>query len=124
MADVPIISSTGLSPRTGGALSYLGWWLTGAIFLIVERHDRYVRFHAAQAVVVFGGIAMLVAAFCALAAASLSFRPGAFAGLAIAAIATFVIGMLVWVIAMWSAASGHALRIPLAADLADRFSRS
>jgi len=28
--------------------------------------------------------------------------------------------VLLWVVAMWKAATGHAWRIPVAADLADR----
>ena len=118
--DVQPLSSTGLSPRVAATLAYLGWWVTGAIFWVVERQDRRVRFHAAQAVTAFGLIALLVALFAGLAIASLSFMPAAFPALLWTAVAVWAVGMLLWLAVMWKAASGDAFRIPLAAGLADR----
>lgn len=120
MDDVQPLSSTGLSPRVAAPLAYLGWWVTGAIFWVVERQDRRVRFHAAQAVTAFGLIALLVALFAGVAIASLSFMPAAFPVLLWTAVAVWVVGMLLWLGVMWKAASGDAFRIPLAAGLADR----
>ena len=54
------MSSLGLPSRTAAALAYSGWWITGAIFWLLEREDRVVRFHAAQSIVVFGVAALLV----------------------------------------------------------------
>ena len=69
------MSSLGLPSRTASALAYSGWWVTGAIFWLLEREDRVVRFHAAQAIVVFGVAALAVVILGVLAAASLSFLP-------------------------------------------------
>jgi uncharacterized membrane protein len=113
-------TSTGLSPRTAAALSYGAWWITGLIFWFLEREDRFVRFHAAQAIAAFGIIAVLIGAFGVLAAASLSFLPSAFLLFLWAAVVTWVAGVALWVVAMWKAANGDAWRIPFAADLADR----
>ena len=57
-----VVSSTGLEPRLASALAYLAWWGTGLLFLALERSNRDVRFHAAQAVVVFGGLSLVMAA--------------------------------------------------------------
>lgn len=54
-------SSTGLDPRLAAVVAYSAWWVTGALFLLIERHDDSVRFHAAQAVVVFGLVSLLIA---------------------------------------------------------------
>ena len=113
-------SSTGLSPRVAGPLAYAGWWVTGVILWFVERRDRATRFHAAQSVAVFGVIAAAIAAFGALALASLSFLPSAFIPFLWASAITWGIGVLLWIVAMYKAATGHAWRIPVAADLADR----
>ena len=72
------MSSLGLPSRTGASLAYSGWWITGAIFWLLEREDPVVRFHAAQSIVVFGITALLVVVFGMLAAASLSFLPSLF----------------------------------------------
>jgi uncharacterized membrane protein len=114
-------SSTGLSPRVAAPLAYAAWWVTGAIFWFVERRDAFVRFHAAQSVAAFGLIALLVGALGALAGASLSYLPSAFVPFIWAAGLIWVGGMVLWVVAIWKAASGEAWRIPLAADLADWF---
>ena len=119
MEDEPL-SSTGLSPRVAAPLAYLGWWVTGAIFWFVERQDRRVRFHAAQAVTTFGLVAVLVVLFGTLAVASLSFMPAAFSPFLRAAAVVWAAGLLLWIAVMWKAANGDAFRIPLAADLADR----
>ncbi len=113
-------SSTGLAPRVAAPLAYAGWWMTGLMFCFIERRDDYVRFHAAQATAAFGIIAGLIAGFSVMAAASLSFLPSAFTPFLWSAAGTWAFGVVLWGVAMWKAARGHAWRIPIAADLADR----
>ena len=124
MAGGELLSSTGLSSRIAAPLAYSGWWITGVIVWLVERRDPYVRFHAAQSVAAFGLVATLIAAFAALAVASLSLLPSAFTLFVGAAALTWVGGMLLWLVTMWKAASGDAWRIPVAAALADRLTAS
>jgi uncharacterized membrane protein len=116
-------TSTGLAPRTAATLAYAAWWITGLMFWVLEREDRFVRFHAAQAIVAFGVIAGLVVGFASVAGASLSFLPEAFMPLLIAAFVTWLGGLVLWLVAMWKAASGDAFRIPLAAQWADKLIR-
>ena len=120
MAVANETSSTGLSPRVAAPLAYAGWWLTGLILWFVERRDRAIRFHAAQSVAACGVVAAVIAAFGVLALASLSFLPPAFTLFLWAAAITWAAGIVLWIVAMWKAATGHAWRIPVAADLADR----
>lgn len=47
---------TGLPVNTEAALTYVLWWLSGIIFFLLEKDDDYIRFHAAQSIVVFGAI--------------------------------------------------------------------
>ena len=123
MQTAATATSTGLQPRTAATLAYGAWWLTGLLFWYLERQDRFVRFHAAQSVTAFGAVAVLSAAFGGLAAASLSFLPAAFLWFFGAAVAVWLIGVVLWLVVMWKAASGDAFRIPLAADWADRLNR-
>jgi uncharacterized membrane protein len=55
-------TSSGLDPRVAAVIAYSGWWATGGLFLVVERSDESVRFHAAQSVVAFGAISLLIGA--------------------------------------------------------------
>ena len=60
-AAPPPGAARGLDPRAAAVLAYSAWWVTGALFLLVERHDARVRFHAAQSVVVFGAVSAAIA---------------------------------------------------------------
>lgn len=115
-------SSTGLPSRAAAALAYSGWWVTGAIFWFVERRDPFVRYHAAQAVVVFGLTALLILLFGALAIASLAFLPATFGFFVTAATLTWVAGVVLWGIAMWKAAGGNLWQVPVAAGCTARLS--
>jgi uncharacterized membrane protein len=124
MTSDPTYSSTGLSSPVAAVLAYTGWWITGGIFWWLERRDRVVRFHAAQAIVAFGIVAFLVVLCAGLAALSLSFLPSMFGFFAGAAAVTWAAGVVLWGIAMWKAARGDEWRIPVAADWAERLNGS
>jgi uncharacterized membrane protein len=52
-------TSTGLDANLAAALSYLVGFVTGIIFLVVEKENRFVRFHALQSTLVFAAIVLL-----------------------------------------------------------------
>jgi uncharacterized membrane protein len=58
MAQAGGKASGGLQPNVAGLLCYLLVWVTGLEFLLVEKKDRFVRFHALQSIVVFGAITL------------------------------------------------------------------
>ena len=47
-------STTKLKPNVAGLVCYSGFWVTGIIFLIIERKNKIVRFHAMQSLVALG----------------------------------------------------------------------
>lgn len=56
----PDPSSTGLDPKIVGLLCYLGWFITGIIFLVLEKNSRFVRFHALQSIITFGAVTVFL----------------------------------------------------------------
>nr|WP_256522446.1 DUF4870 domain-containing protein [Halobacillus sp. A5] len=52
-------SSTGLEENVGGLLAYLLGFITGIVFLLIEKENNFIRFHAMQSLIVFGGIFVL-----------------------------------------------------------------
>jgi uncharacterized membrane protein len=52
-------TSTGLDANLAAALTYLVGFVTGVIFLLVEKENRFVRFHAMQSTLLFLGIVIL-----------------------------------------------------------------
>ena len=116
-------TTIGLPGRVAAPLAYAGWWITGALIWFLERRDLYVRFHAAQSCVVFGIVALVVAVLSGIAAMSLLFMPGAFGFWVWAAGLIWLAGVVLWVAAIWHAATGRLWRIPVAASIADRMCR-
>lgn len=53
-------TSIGLNENAVAALCYVGFWFTGIFFLLIERHNKFVRFHAMQSVLVFIPLALIV----------------------------------------------------------------
>ena len=53
-------TSIGLNENVVAALCYVGFWFTGILFLMIERQNKFVRFHAMQSVLVFIPLALIV----------------------------------------------------------------
>jgi len=47
-------AKTKLKENVAGLICYAGFWVTGIIFLVIEKKNKTVRFHAMQSLVVFG----------------------------------------------------------------------
>jgi len=102
-------SSTGLSENVAGALCYSLLWITGLIFLLVERSSGYVRFHAMQSLLVFGLISV--------AGVVVQLLPG------VGAFLGGVLGLLavvLWIVLMVKAWQGERFKLPLIGDEAER----
>ena len=104
-------STTNLQPNVAGLLCYLGVWVTGIIFLLIEQKNKLVRFHAIQSIIVF--------VILGIASAFLSQIPlvGWFFGTIIG-----VLSFVLWIVLMVKAYQGQLYKIVLAGDLAERLS--
>jgi len=115
-------TQTGLSENAAGALCYALGWITGLIFFFVDKRP-YVRFHAAQSIVVFGGLHILEIAL------GMFFRFSMFGGLGSALVGLGLGGALymllsvgalvLWILLMVKAGQGHRFRVPIAANIAE-----
>jgi len=47
-------SSTGLSANVAGLLCYVAVWITGIVFIVLEKKSTFVKFHAWQSIMTFG----------------------------------------------------------------------
>ncbi len=101
-------SSTGLDPKLGGVLSYLLGFVSGVIFLIIEKQDRFVRFHAFQSVATFAGLFVL--------SVVAGFIP--FVGWIVAALVGPV-GFILWIVLMVKAFQGETFKLPVIGDWAE-----
>ena len=118
--DVAVGSATGLEPQFAAAMAYLAGPFSGAIILMAERSNRYVRFHAWQAIIGLGGLAFAAVGFLFLAFGGLFLSPTAFTFFYWMAGLTTVLWLLVWGTCLVKAFGGAAWKLPLVGDLAER----
>lgn len=102
-------SSTGLDPNLAGLLCYLLTIVSGLVFLIVEKEDRYVRFHAYQSVATFGALLIL----------SIAVRLVPLVGGIVSALVGPV-AVILWVILMVKAYQGERFKLPAVGDWAEQ----
>lgn len=91
------------------AAAYLLGFVTGIIMLLIEKQSKFVRFHAMQSTILFGGVF--------IANIALGFIPilGWLVGL-ILSFATFIL----WILCMWKAFQGEMYKVPYVGDLAEK----
>lgn len=111
-------TSTGLAPNVAAALSYVLGPITGVLFLVLEKENRFVRFHAAQSITV--GILMIALSIAlSLLSTVLAFIPvlGWIVGLLLALVVGFG-SFVLWIVLMWRAVQGKEWEVPIAGPLA------
>jgi uncharacterized membrane protein len=102
-------SSTGLAENVAGALCYLLGWISGLIFLVLEQQSGYVRYHAMQSVVVFGGIAVASLVLSLLSGIGLVLQQ-----------ALALLSVILWILLMVKAWQGERYRLTWISDVVDR----
>ena len=113
----PAASPTeGLQENVAGLLCYLLGWVTGIIFLLIDKRP-WVKFQAAQSIVLFGGLTAL-----RIALAFMGGLFGGFFGWGLFAILGLV-GLILWILLMVKAYQHETFRVPIAADIADSIAK-
>ena len=95
---------TGLPKNTAAALSYVLGWLTGIVFLLIEK-DSFVRFHAMQSVITFG--ALTVIAIIPVIGWVLSPL-------------VMILGFVLWLVLIFKAYQGEEFKLPVIGDFAKK----
>ncbi len=102
-------TSTGMQPNLEALLCYLLGFISGIVFYVIEKENKFVRFHAMQSIVTFGFL----------------FVVGMFLGIIpllgwvlwyVLAIFEFVL----WIILMLKAYNGELYKLPVAGDMAEK----
>ena len=109
-------TSLGLKENVEGALCYLLWWLTGIIFYILEKDNKFVRFHARQSIVVFLPIQILLIILGGFF--FWSWYTWVFLWWIRGLI--WLIGIILWIILMIKAYQGEMFKLPIVGDIAEK----
>jgi uncharacterized membrane protein len=118
--DVSAPSTTGLEPTLAAALAYLAGPFSGALILLAEKTNRYVLFHAWQAIIGLGGLAGLAILLLVFAFLTLFLSPLVFAILYRLAAAAGVAWIVAWVLCLYKAFMGEAWKLPIAGTKAEK----
>ena len=109
-------SSEGLAENVAGLLCYVFGWLSGLIFLLIDKRP-FVRFHAAQSIAL--SIAMVVVYFgIAIMFGMLSFMHLGFLALAVWPLLGFVV-FVVWIFLMYKAYQHEKYMFPILGNLVE-----
>jgi uncharacterized membrane protein len=121
VAPPPVVARKPLSaylPENGAAaLSYLFGWISGLIFLLFDRRP-FVRYHAAQSVVVFATLNFLLLILGGFFLGT--FLPHAAGVLLLLRRMVELVWLGIAIVLMLKASSGERYRMPYAAPFADR----
>ena len=108
-------TSTGLEANVAGLLCYVLGWISGLVFILIEKENKFVRFHAMQSIVTFGAITVV-----SIALSILGLIP--FIGV-VFNIINWIIGVLafvLWIILMVKAAQGTMYKLHWAGNFAEK----
>ena len=101
-------TSTGLDPKVAALLAYLVGVVSGLIFFLIEKENKYVRFHALQSVLTFVGLFIVNMV--------LAFIPVVNIALPILSLAELAL----WIVLMVKGYQGEKFKLPVVGDLAEK----
>ena len=101
-------TSTGLEANVAAALTYLVGFVTGIIFLVVEKEDRFVRFHAMQSTLLFIGLVLL----------NVVLNVVPFLGFLLSVFVLLPASAVLWLLLMFKAYQGEEFKLPLVGQMA------
>jgi uncharacterized membrane protein len=115
-------TQSGLPENVAALLSYVLGWITGLVFLLIDKRP-YVRFHAAQSVVVFLGLHVLRGVLGLIFGMGWWFGVagywGAFTLGALLVNLVSLLSLVLWIVLMVKAFQGVRFKLPVAGDLAE-----
>ena len=104
-----IKTSSGMNQNVAGLLCYLAGWITGLIFFLIEKENRFVRFHAMQSIITFGSLTVLFMV--------LGFIP--ILGWMVMPILG-ILQVILWIVLMVKAYQGELFKLPIIGEIAEK----
>jgi uncharacterized membrane protein len=106
-------TSMNMDANVAAGLSYILSWVTGLIFFLIEKQNRFVRFHAMQSIILGGGVAVIEIALSFLG----YFVPLMGCLSSLVGIAFFIVS----IICIVNAFQGKYFKLPVIGDYAERY---
>ena len=100
-------SSTGLDENVAGFLCYLFGFITGIVFLAVEKKSRFVKFHAMQSTITFLSLFVITIIIGWIPIIGLLVYP------------IWILSLILWLILMIKALRGERYSLPIVGNMAE-----
>jgi len=100
-------SSTGLDENVAGFLCYLFGFITGIVFLVVERQSSFVKFHAMQSTITFLSLFVISMIIGWIPIIGLLVYP------------IWILSLILWLILMIKALRGERYLLPIVGKMAE-----
>jgi uncharacterized membrane protein len=114
-------SSTGMTANVAGLLCYVAGWITGIIFVVLEKKSKFVKFHAWQSIITFGALTVVQIILSILGAIAVSlFSFGLWNFAHVLGIIVWVITVGLWIALILLAYQGKMWKVPLAGNWAEK----
>jgi uncharacterized membrane protein len=101
-------TASGLDANMAAALSYLAGFVTGILFLLVEKENRFVRFHAMQSTIFFIIVVII----------DVVLQVIPLLGFLLVVFVVIPASAIVWLLLMYKAYQGDEFKLPLVGQLA------
>jgi uncharacterized membrane protein len=97
-----------MDANIAATLSYLVGFVTGVIFLLLEKENKFVRFHAMQSTILFAGIVAI----------DILLQLVPILGALVVIFVVIPASAILWLLLMFKAYQGEEFRLPLVGDVA------
>ena len=102
-------TTSGMQANLAALLSYLLGFVTGLVFILTEKENKFVRFHAMQSIITFGFLFVL--------GIFLPFLP-VIGWILIPFV--WILKLILWIVLMVKAYQGEYFKLPIAGDIAEK----
>ena len=109
MGEITEKTSTGMKPNLAGLLCYLFTWVSGLIFLLIEKESKFVRFHAIQSLATFVAFFVLIFIFVFIPIIGW-----------IIDILLYIGAFILWIFLMYKAYQGEMFKLPIVGAIAEK----
>ena len=111
-------TSMGLDENVAGALCYVLGFITGIIFLVMEKDSKFVKFHAVQSIIVSLALWAVNMVITSILFATFSYSMWGIIGMVSSLIS--IAGLIIWIMMILKAYQGEKFKLPIAGDIAEK----
>jgi uncharacterized membrane protein len=113
------MAKNSLEENIAGLLCYVLTWLTGIVFLVLEKDNKFVRFHAMQSIATFLPLSIIAVIISMMGSAFFWRFSGFWMIFSLISMLIWILAVILWLILMFKAYQGEMYKLPIVGDFAE-----